>query len=50
MVADGSKLGQVHLGRVATVEEVHTVVTGASAPVHEVQRLRRAGVDVVRTE
>lgn len=50
VVADGSKLGQVHLGRVATVEEVHTVVTGASAPVHEVQRLRRAGVDVVRVE
>lgn len=50
VVADGSKLGQVHLGRVARVEEVHTVVTGVSAPLHEVERLRRAGVEVVRVE
>ena len=50
IVADGSKLGQVHLGRVATLADVHTIVTGPSAPVHEVQRLRRSGVDVVAVE
>lgn len=47
VVADGSKLGRVHLGRVATLHDVDTVVTGASAPAHELARLRRAGVDVV---
>lgn len=47
VVADGSKHGQVHLGRIGTVRDVDTVVTGASAPAHELARLRRAGVDVV---
>jgi len=50
VVADGSKLGQVHLGRVAGLDEVDTLVTGPSAPVHEVARLRRAGVDLVQVE
>lgn len=50
VVADGSKLGQAHLGRIAALEDVHTVLTGASAPSHEVARLRRRGVDVVQVE
>ncbi|GGC08979.1 DeoR/GlpR family DNA-binding transcription regulator [Cellulomonas carbonis] len=50
VVADGSKLGQVHLGRIGSVRDVDTVVTGASAPAHELARLRRADVDVVRVE
>lgn len=48
VVADGSKLGQVHLGRIAGLDEVQTVVTGASAPSAEIARLRRAGVEVIR--
>lgn len=50
VVADGSKLGQVHLGRVAAVGEVAGLLTGASAPAHEISRLRRAGLDVTRVE
>ncbi|HEY3437662.1 MAG TPA: DeoR/GlpR family DNA-binding transcription regulator [Actinotalea sp.] len=50
VVADGSKLGQVHLGRIGRLESVHTLVTGPSAPAHEVQRLRRAGLEVVQVE
>ena len=50
VVADGSKLGAVHLGRVGTLAEVHTVLTGGSAPEHELQRLRRAGGNVVQVE
>lgn len=49
VVADGSKLGQVHLGRVAALDEVHQLVTGASAPAAEVARLRRAGLEVIRS-
>lgn len=50
VVCDGSKLGQTHLGLIADVSDVHTVLTGASAPTHEINRLRRAGVEVVRVE
>ncbi|HQY34495.1 DeoR/GlpR family DNA-binding transcription regulator [Actinotalea sp.] len=50
VTADGSKLGQVHLGRVAGLDEVDTLVTGPSAPVQEVVRLRRAGLDVLQVE
>ncbi|HYD10086.1 MAG TPA: hypothetical protein VEA78_08280, partial [Acidimicrobiales bacterium] len=50
VVADGSKLGQTHLGRIARLADVHTLVTGPSAPDHEVRRLERAGLDVVRVE
>ena len=50
VVADGSKLGQTHLGRIARLSDVHTLVTGPSAPDHEVRRLERTGLDVVRVE
>ncbi|NTW39671.1 MAG: DeoR/GlpR transcriptional regulator [Cellulomonadaceae bacterium] len=50
VVADGSKIGQVHLGRVARLDEVDSVLTGPSAPAQEVARLRRAGLDVVEVE
>ena len=50
VVADGSKLGQVHLGRIGRLETVSTLITGHSAPAHEVQRLRRAGLEVVQVE
>ena len=32
VVADGSKLGQAHLGRIARLADVQTLVTGPSAP------------------
>jgi DeoR family transcriptional regulator of aga operon len=50
VVADGSKLGQVHLGRIARLDQVHTIVTGPSAPPDELGRLRRAGAHVVQVE
>jgi DeoR family transcriptional regulator, aga operon transcriptional repressor len=50
VAADGSKLGQVHLGRIGAVEEIDTLVTGASAPDHELARLHEAGVDVVHLD
>lgn len=50
VVADGRKLGHAHLGRIAALSEVGTVVTGASAPSSEVARLRRLKVDVVQVE
>ena len=48
VVADGSKLGQAHLGRVASLPEVGTVVTGSSADDRVVADLRRAGTEVVQ--
>jgi DeoR family transcriptional regulator of aga operon len=48
VVADGSKLGQAHLGRVASLPEVSTVLTGASADNRVVADLRRAGTEVVQ--
>jgi DeoR family transcriptional regulator of aga operon len=50
LVADGSKLGQAYLGRIARLADVQMLVTGPSAPPHEVQRLRRAGLDVVQLD
>ena len=50
VVADGSKLGQVHLGRIGRLDAVAMLITGRSAPAHEVQRLRRAGLEVVQVE
>ncbi|MCU1433187.1 MAG: Cro/Cl family transcriptional regulator [Actinotalea sp.] len=50
VVADGSKLGQVHLGRIGRLEDVDLLVTGPSAPAHEVDQLRRGGLDVVQVE
>ncbi|MCV2393247.1 DeoR/GlpR family DNA-binding transcription regulator [Actinotalea sp. M2MS4P-6] len=48
VVADGSKLGQAHLGRVAALDEVDQLVTGESAAADEIARLRRAGLEVIR--
>jgi DeoR family transcriptional regulator, aga operon transcriptional repressor len=47
VVADGSKLGRTHLGRIAGIEEVSGLVTGESAPAEVVARLREAGLPVV---
>lgn len=46
VVADGSKVGATHVGRIAELAEVDALVTGASAAAHEVARLRAAGLAV----
>jgi DeoR family transcriptional regulator of aga operon len=43
VVADGSKLGRVHLGRVAAAADVDVVITGASASGPALRALRGAG-------
>ncbi|WP_085371031.1 DeoR/GlpR family DNA-binding transcription regulator [Leifsonia sp. NCR5] len=47
VVADGSKLGRTHLGRIADLGEVSELITGESAPEAEVAALRVAGLAVV---
>jgi DeoR family transcriptional regulator, aga operon transcriptional repressor len=50
VVADSSKLGQVHLGHVAPLAEVDTLITGAGANDPQVALFRRAGLEVVSVE
>jgi DeoR family transcriptional regulator, aga operon transcriptional repressor len=40
VVADGSKFGQVHLGRVAPAAQVDTIITDATAPADALEELR----------
>lgn len=47
VVADGSKLGEVHLGRVGPVDAFDVLVTDASAPSSLVAELEEAGLEVV---
>jgi DeoR family transcriptional regulator of aga operon len=47
VVADGSKVGRTHLGRIASLDEVDGLITGASAPDDAVDALRAAGLAVV---
>ncbi|WP_158865451.1 DeoR/GlpR family DNA-binding transcription regulator [Leifsonia sp. AG29] len=46
VVADGSKLGRKHLGRIAALGEVSELITGSSAPEGELAALRAAGLPV----
>lgn len=46
VVADGSKLGRRHLGRIAAIGEVDGLITGESADEREVAALRDAGLPV----
>ncbi|MCS7480496.1 DeoR/GlpR family DNA-binding transcription regulator [Umezawaea endophytica] len=50
VVADGSKLGQVALARIADVHEVHEVITDRSADTAVVSAIRAAGVRVTVVE
>lgn len=50
VVADGSKIGQAHLVRVADLSEIASVLTGVSADADAVADLRRAGADVIQVE
>jgi DeoR family transcriptional regulator of aga operon len=47
VVADASKLGEVHLGRVAPVDAFDTLITDAAAPAVLVGELRDAGLEVL---
>ncbi|GAA2046116.1 DeoR/GlpR family DNA-binding transcription regulator [Agromyces tropicus] len=47
VVADASKLGEVHLGRIAPVDAFDALVTDAAAPGVLVGELRQAGLDVI---
>ena len=47
VVADGSKLGRVHLGQVAPLGAFDTLVTDAAAPPHLIAALREAGLAVL---
>lgn len=46
LVADSSKLGQVHLGRVATVQQLDALITDADAAQEHLDALRSTGLDV----
>jgi DeoR family transcriptional regulator of aga operon len=47
VLADGSKLGTVHLARLCATEDVDAVITGPSADPAVVEELRQRDVDVV---
>lgn len=46
-VVDGSKLGRVMLAQLARLDEIDHLVTDASADPDELERIRRAGVQVI---
>jgi DeoR family transcriptional regulator of aga operon len=46
VVADGSKLGRTHVGRIAALEDVAGLLTGESADADAVRSLRAAGLSV----
>ncbi len=50
VLADGSKLGVVHLARLCGTEEVDVVITGVSADPAVVDELRQRGVEVILAE
>ncbi|TFC11155.1 DeoR/GlpR transcriptional regulator [Cryobacterium algoritolerans] len=50
VVADGSKLGQVHLGRIGALTAFDTLVTDADAPADGLEPLRDAGLTVLQPE
>jgi DeoR family transcriptional regulator of aga operon len=47
VVADGSKIGRLALAQVATTDQVDVLITDPSADAHELEELRRAGVEVI---
>lgn len=49
VVAHAAKLGQVHLGRICSIGEVHTLVTDAAAPAPLLAELRAAGPEILTT-
>ena len=47
VVADRSKLGQVHLGRVGPLSAFHTLITDAAADAEALEALREGGLSVL---
>jgi DeoR family transcriptional regulator of aga operon len=47
VVADRSKLGQVHLGRVGPLSAFHTLITDAAADPATLDSLRETGLTVL---
>ncbi|MGO4104209.1 DeoR/GlpR family DNA-binding transcription regulator [Leifsonia sp. YAF41] len=50
VVAEGSKLGQAHLGTVGPLGAFDTLVTDAAAPASQLDLLREAGLRVIQPE
>jgi DeoR family transcriptional regulator of aga operon len=50
VLADGSKFGDVALSTVVPIERVSAIVTDTSADPAEVERIERAGVEVIVVE
>lgn len=50
VVADGSKLGRTHLGRIAGIDEVSALITGPSGAADQLAALREAGLPVTVAE
>jgi DeoR family transcriptional regulator of aga operon len=46
VVADGSKINNISVARIADLSDVDVVITGESAPPEVVEQLREAGVTV----
>ncbi|MEO6309365.1 MAG: DeoR/GlpR family DNA-binding transcription regulator [Leifsonia sp.] len=50
IVADGSKLGQAHLGTIGPLGAFDTLITDAAAPVFELDLLRETGLTVIQPQ
>jgi len=50
IVADSSKVGEVHLGHVAPLSAVDTLITEAVEDGRALERFRRAGLQVICVE
>lgn len=47
LIADGSKLGQAHLGLIGPLSDFELLVTGGEAPRGAVRGLREHGLEVI---
>lgn len=50
VVADSSKLGQVHLGHVAPLSQIDTLITGAVPGDRQIDQFHTAGLEVITVE
>lgn len=50
LIADGSKLGQTHLGVIGPVSDFHHLVTGGEVPAEIAEALRARGLEITVTE
>jgi DeoR/GlpR family transcriptional regulator of sugar metabolism len=47
ILVDGSKFGQTGLSSFASIKQISKIITDASAPMEEIEKLRNAGVEVL---